>query len=102
MSRYLVLLFILKFIPARLATLPYVLDSNVTKPLDNLLTKPSVFYYFLLIVSFNLVSIKIVIIIIIIIICTTPDTVQLSSNFNAPLFNHSKTQKYYLYQVIKI
>ena len=100
MSRYLVLLFILKFNPARLATLPYVLDSNVTKPLDYLLTKPSVFYYFLLIVSFNLVSIKIVIIIII--ICTTPDTVQLSRNFNAPLFNHSKTQKYYLYQVIKI
>ena len=31
---------------ARLATLPYGLDSNVTKLLANLLTKPSVFYYF--------------------------------------------------------
>ena len=32
--------------PARLAMLPYWFDSNVTKPLANLLTKPSVFYSF--------------------------------------------------------
>ena len=56
MSHYLVLL-ILEFLPARLATLPYGLDSNVTQLLANLLTKPSVFYY-LSIVSCNLVSIK--------------------------------------------
>ena len=57
MSPYLVLL-ILDFFPARLATLPYNgLDSNVTQLLANLLTKPSVFYY-LLIISCNLVSIK--------------------------------------------
>ena len=43
MSPYLVLL-ILEFFPARLATLPYGLDSNVTQLLANLLTKPSVFY----------------------------------------------------------
>ena len=43
--------------PVRLATLPYGLDSNVTQLLANLLTKPSVFYY-LSIVSCNLVSIK--------------------------------------------
>ena len=45
MSPYLVLL-ILEFFPVRLAALPYGLDSNVTKLLANLLTKPSVFYYF--------------------------------------------------------
>ena len=56
MSHYLVLL-ILEFLPARLATLPYGLDSNVTQLLANLLTKPSVFYY-LPIVPCNLVSIK--------------------------------------------
>ena len=56
MSPYLVLL-ILEFFPARLATLPYGLDSNVTQLLANLLTKPSVFYY-LPSVSCNLVSIK--------------------------------------------
>ena len=56
MSHYLVLL-ILEFIPARLATLPYGLVSNVTQLLANLLTKPSVFYY-LPIVSCNLPSIK--------------------------------------------
>ena len=56
MSHYLVLL-ILEFLPTRLATLPYGLDSNVTKLLANMLTKPSVFYY-LSIVSCNLVSIK--------------------------------------------
>ena len=44
MSPYLVLL-ILELFPARLATLPYGLDSNVTKLLANLLTKPSVFYF---------------------------------------------------------
>ena len=42
MSPYLVAL-ILEFFPARLAKLPY---SNVTQLLDNLLTMPSVFYYF--------------------------------------------------------
>ena len=56
MSPYLVLL-ILEFLPARLAMLPYGLDSNVTQPLANMLTKPSVFYY-LPIISCNLVSIK--------------------------------------------
>ena len=56
MSHYLVLL-ILEFLPARLATLLYGLDSNVTQLLNNLLTKPSVFYY-LPIVPCNLVSIK--------------------------------------------
>ena len=45
MSIYLVLL-ILEFFPARLAKLPYGLESNVTQLLANLLTKPSVFYYF--------------------------------------------------------
>ena len=56
MSHYLVLL-ILEFLPARLATLPYGLDSNVTQLLANLLIKPSVFYY-LPIVPRNLVLIK--------------------------------------------
>ena len=56
MSHYLVLL-ILEFLPARIATLPHGLDSNVTQLLANLLTKPSVFYY-LPIVPCNLVSIK--------------------------------------------
>ena len=46
MSPYLVRL-ILEFLPARLATLPYGLDSNVTQLLANMLTKPSVFYYLL-------------------------------------------------------
>ena len=55
-SHYLVLL-ILEFLPARLATLPYGLDSNVTQLLAILLTKPSVFYY-LSIVPCNLVLIK--------------------------------------------
>ena len=44
MSPYLLLIF--DFLPARLATLPYGLDSIVTQLLANLLTKPSVFYYF--------------------------------------------------------
>ena len=39
-------LHILKKFPALLATLPYGLDSNVTKQLANLLTKPSIFYHF--------------------------------------------------------
>ena len=56
MPHYLVLL-ILEFLPARLAMLPYGLDSNVTQLLANMLTKPSVFYY-LPIVPCNLVSIK--------------------------------------------
>ena len=56
MSHYLVLL-ILEFLTAGLAMLPYGLDLNITQLLANLLTKPSVFYY-LPIVSCNLVSIK--------------------------------------------
>ena len=56
MSHYLVLL-ILEFLPARLATLPYGLDSNVTQLLANMLTKPSVFYC-LPIVPCNFVSIN--------------------------------------------
>ena len=50
-------LLISEVFPARLAALPYLLHSNVTKLQDNLLTKPSVFYY-LPIVSCNLVLIK--------------------------------------------
>ena len=46
MSPYLVLLLSLEFFPVRLATLPYGLDSTVTKLLANPLTKPSVFYYY--------------------------------------------------------
>ena len=66
MSPYLVLL-ILEFFPARLATLPDAwLDSNVTKQLANLLTKPSVFYY-LPIVSCNLVSIKLLLLLLLLI-----------------------------------
>ena len=42
---------------SEIAMLPYGFDSNVTKLLANLLTKPSVFYY-LPLVSRNLVSIK--------------------------------------------
>ena len=47
----------LSLVPARLDTLPYGFDSNVTQLPANLLTKPSVFYYFT-IVSCNLCSIK--------------------------------------------
>ena len=46
MSPCLVSLLILEFFPVRLAMLPYGLDLNVAKLLANLLTKPSVFYYF--------------------------------------------------------
>ena len=53
MSPYLVLLFILEFFPARLCTLPYGLDENVTKLLANLLAKPSVFYYLPIVSCFN-------------------------------------------------
>ena len=60
MSPCTVLLLILEFLPARLATLPYGLDSNITQLLATLLTKPSVFII-LPIVSCNLVSIKIII-----------------------------------------
>ena len=56
MSQNLVLL-ILEYFHARLAMLHYGIDSNVTQLLANLLTKPSAFYY-LLIVPCNLVSIK--------------------------------------------
>ena len=66
MSPYLVLLF-LEFFPARLATLPHGLDSNVTQLLANLLTKPSVFYY-LPIVSCNLVSIKLLFLLLLLLI----------------------------------
>ena len=52
MSHYLVVL-ILEVLPARF----FLLDSNVTQLLANLLTKPPVFYY-LPIVFCNLVSIK--------------------------------------------
>ena len=55
-SPYRVLL-ILEFLPVRLATLPYGLDSNATQVQANMLTRPSAFYY-LPIVSCNLVSIK--------------------------------------------
>ena len=65
MSHYLVLL-ILEFLPARLATLPYGLDSNVTQLLANLLTKQSVFYY-LPIVTCNLVSIKLLLLLLLLI-----------------------------------
>ena len=60
MSYYIVLL-ILEFHSARLATLPYGLGSNVTQLLANLLTKPSVFCY-LPIVYGNHVSIKLLLI----------------------------------------
>ena len=63
MSHYLVLL-ILEFLPARLATLLYGLDSNVTQLLANLLTKPSIFYCFP-IVPCNLVSIKLLLLLLI-------------------------------------
>ena len=66
MSPYLVLL-ILEFLPARLAMLPYGLDSNVTQLLANLLTKPSVFYY-LPIVSSNLVSIKLLLLLLLLLL----------------------------------
>ena len=66
MSPYLVVL-IWEFFPARLTTLPHRLDSNITQLLANLLTKPCVFYY-LPIVSCNLVSIKIIIIIILLLL----------------------------------
>ena len=46
MSPYLVFQIILDFFLVRLAMLPYVLDSNVTKLLAYLLTKPSVFFLF--------------------------------------------------------
>ena len=44
MSPDLVLL-ILEFFPAQLATLPHGLDSNITQLPANMLAKPSVFYY---------------------------------------------------------
>ena len=66
MSHYLVLL-ILEFLPARLATLPYGLDSNVTQLLANMLTKPSVFYC-LSIVPCNLVSIKLLLLLLLLLL----------------------------------
>ena len=71
MSHYLVIL-ILKFLPARLATLPNGLDSNVTQLLANLLTKPSVFYY-LPIVSCNLVSIKLLLLLLLLLLSSSAD-----------------------------
>ena len=64
--------------------MPYGLDSNVTKLLADLLTKPSVFYDFAnnIIVSCNLVSVIIIIIfIIIIIIIIIMDCTILDDNF---------------------
>ena len=66
MSPYLVLL-ILEFFSARLAMLPFGLDSNVTQLLANLLTKPSVVYY-LPILSFNLVSIKLLLLLLLLLL----------------------------------
>ena len=66
MTPYLVLL-ILEFFPARLATLPNGLDSNVTQQLANLLTKPSEFHY-LPIVSCNLVSIKLLLLLLLLLL----------------------------------
>ena len=51
------LILILEFLRARLAMVPYGLDTNVTQLPANMLTNPSVFYY-LPIVPCNLVSIK--------------------------------------------
>ena len=72
MSHYLVLL-IFEFLPKRLATLPYGLGSNVTELLANLLTKPSVFYY-LPIVSCNLVSIKLLLLLLLLLLMMEPST----------------------------
>ena len=66
MSHYLILL-ILEFLPARLATLPHGLDSNVTQLLANLLTKPSVFYC-LPIIPYNLVSIKLLLLLLLLLL----------------------------------
>ena len=75
MSLYLVLL-ILEFFHARLARIPYGLDSNVTQLLANLLTKPSVFYY-LPIVSCNLVLIKLLLLLLLLLLL--PETGQSST-----------------------
>ena len=58
---------IVSMTPARLATLPYGLDSNGTQLLANLLTKPSVFYY-LSIVSCNHVSIKLLLLLLLLLL----------------------------------
>ena len=60
-----VALLIFDFFLAQLAMLPYGRDSNGTKLLANLLTKPFIFYY-IPIVLCNLISIKNIVIIIII------------------------------------
>ena len=60
MSPYRVLL-LLEFLPARLTTLPYGLDSNVTQILANMLTKPTVFYNFPIVSCFNKIGIIIII-----------------------------------------
>ena len=65
MSPYLLL--ILEFFPARLATLPYGQDLNVAQQVADLLTKPSVFYY-LSIVSCNLVSIKLLLLLLLLLL----------------------------------
>ena len=62
-----VALLIFDFFLAQLAMLPYGRDSNGTKLLGNLLTKPSAFYC-IPIVLCNLISVKNIVIIIIIII----------------------------------
>ena len=74
MSHYLVL-FILEFLPARLAMLLYGLDSNVTRLVANLLTRPSVFYY-LPIVPCNLVSIKWLLLLLLLFYCSKQYSVQ--------------------------
>ena len=56
----------LEFFPALLATIPYELDSNVTKVLAILLTKPSVILLFCQLYLVILFQEKIIIIIIII------------------------------------
>ena len=57
--------------PARLATLPYGFDPNVTQLVANLLTKPSVFYY-LPIVPCNLVLINLLLLLLINILRANP------------------------------
>ena len=47
MSPHQVLQLILELFPARLAMLPYGIDSNVTKLLGNQLTQPSMYFIIL-------------------------------------------------------
>ena len=86
MSPYIVQL-ILEFFSARLATLPYGLDSNVTQLLANLITKPSVFYY-VPIVSSNLVSIKLLLLLCLVL--------YLSNKFKNPMCSPNEFSAYTL------